>query len=100
RRVPVPGLLDLGEFCVAHLRQIDAGDFGADCGCDRLDRHRHDRLSRMVSSSNCARARARSTAMKKLLRSLATAAALLAWCGSAYAEASQVRFARQLGLGY
>src|SRR5215213_7240729 len=38
--------------------------------------------------------------MKKLLAIAATAAALFASCSNALAEADQVRFARQLGLGY
>jgi NitT/TauT family transport system substrate-binding protein len=38
--------------------------------------------------------------MKSMLRILATGALLLAACGAAHAEANQVRFARQLGLGY
>src|SRR5258705_13520750 len=38
--------------------------------------------------------------MKNLLRILASGAMLFAWCGAAHAEATQVRFARQLGLGY
>jgi NitT/TauT family transport system substrate-binding protein len=38
--------------------------------------------------------------MKKLPRIAACGAALLALCGAAQAEADQVRFARQLGLGY
>ena len=38
--------------------------------------------------------------MKKALRTAALGATLLASCGAAHAEANQVRFARQLGLGY
>ena len=38
--------------------------------------------------------------MKNHLRIAAYGALLLAWCGAALAEANQVRFARQLGLGY
>ena len=38
--------------------------------------------------------------MKNLLRILASGAMLFVWCGAANAEANQVRFARQLGLGY
>jgi NitT/TauT family transport system substrate-binding protein len=38
--------------------------------------------------------------MKNMLRILASGALLLAVCGAAQAEANQVRFARQLGLGY
>src|SRR5256885_15857588 len=38
--------------------------------------------------------------MKNHLRIVACGAVLLASCGSAFAEANQVRFARQLGLGY
>src|SRR3954447_26516933 len=38
--------------------------------------------------------------MKNMLRILETGALLLAACGAAHAEANQVRFARQLGLGY
>src|ERR1044072_5117645 len=61
---------------------------------------RHSRVIAMLHL-NCPRAGARSTAMKTLVsRIFAAGLLVLALGGAAGAEANQVRFARQLGLGY
>src|SRR5947199_1668945 len=96
----IPRLLDLRKLRVAQMRQIDAGDFRADCWCDSLDCHGHDRLSSCVVVIKLRSRLCKVNPMKKLLAMAALGAALLASSGSAQAEANQVRFARQLGLGY
>src|ERR1051325_8901216 len=96
----IPRLFDLGEFPVAQLRQIDAHNLGADRWIEGLHRHSHVGLPRQIELPlRCAGPEPRSTMMHHALRA-AVSALILLWSGGAHAEANQVRFARQLGLGY
>src|ERR1051325_8638839 len=96
----IPRLFDLGEFPVAQLRQIDAHNLGADRWIEGFHRHSHVGLPRQTDLPlRCAGPEPRSTVMPQAFRA-AVATLILAWSGAAFAEANQVRFARQLGLGY